>query len=391
MWVRLFASILTLFGLMTFFSPTERALNLLTFAFVNLTIWKKRTTKIFVAMTLALLVLQVFVSGQIGGSAIRQELVKPRGESVETDMRGFVKTYQLMKAGESFYDALQKGMTAAMHTPFVVDIGGWREPFIFYFWTLLPGSAESTYYSFEIFVSATLLAVYLVSRKLLTRNLAILSPFVLLPYFHYPLVDLTFLQVEWWGLFFFIFGLTSFLYRRILLAGVFLALALTTRELFIVPVTLVVLVCLKTYRPIETLKLTFPILFALSFYFGIHLPNIFSRGAVISRGELGRITAERLSFANYPLAFSSWSYLLGIYRPFLVLALFSVVGMFHKMVKGHFRLNHLIILTSWIPFLTFTVFMAANGVIDRWHDYWGIYFVPLLLVSAPILILPPGR
>lgn len=347
------------------------ALNLVTFCLVLLAIWQKNVSKFLTVTVLFLLVLQILVSGQINGSTVRAELVASQGDSVETDMRGFIKTYQLMKTGENFYDAFQKGMTAAMHVSFAVDIGGWREPFVFYLWTLLPGNGVAIYYLFELLTAGTLVAAYFIARKFLPARFALLSPFILFPYFHYPLSDLTLLQVEWWGMFFLVLGLGFYFYQRMFAAGIFFALALLTRELYLIPIAGLILLKPKA-------KLIAPLVVPLAFYFLIHLPNIFARGAVISRGFGAR---KDLAAINFPLAFSSWNYLLGIYRPFLILTIVS-------MMRGW---RNFVILASWIPFFLITVFMATNGVIDQWHDYWGIYFMPLLLVSAPILILPPGK
>lgn len=362
--------LLALFGLMTPFTPIGKILNVVAFALVILGIWKKNQAKLTVPLVLGLLIAQLVVAGQLEGNSIKQQLATPLFSGYTTDMRGFLKTYQLMKSGENFYSAFVSGMAGLRDGVFRPDINAWRQPLIFYLWKILPGNGSSIYYAWEIVIIFDLLAAYGIARKFLPERLTILSPFILFPYFHFSLVDFTLLQPEWWAMSFLLFGVTSIVYRRHFLASIFLALSLATREPFIIPVLGILFVNRKNIR-----QMAIPLLVFGGYYFFFHLPNVFKYPTEIVRSNRhGGVYVLHSLFA-----YGSWSYLLGVFRPFLILLILG------------FRRRNFLFMTTYLPFLIFAAILAASGGIDETRDYWGIYFVPFLLVSAPILILPPGE
>ncbi len=370
--------LLAMFGLMTPFTAAGRALNLLAFFLVVAGLfWKKAGEKLAIAVLL-ILAIQVLLTGGLEGGKITDQLATPLGANYTTDMRAFLKTSQLMKQGESFYPAFATGMAGLRDGSFHPDVAAWRQPFLFYVWAILPGNSLTIYYLWQAIILLDLAAAFLVAKKILPVHLAILSPFILWPYFHFSLVDLTLLQPEWWAMSFFLFGFGFYLYNRRLPAGIFWALALATRELFFIPITFFLLLSLRQNRQ-EFFKIFITIaIFGLYFVF-YHLPNI-------SQFQTEWIRSSRHGglYALHSLfAYSSWSYFLGLFRPFILLLALSMVGFW--------RHRNVTILVTFFPFLIFAVLLAIFGGIDETRDYWGIYFVPLLLASTPILILPPGK
>ncbi|MBI4099487.1 hypothetical protein HY440_00615 [Candidatus Microgenomates bacterium] len=359
-------------GLMTYFTPWGRTLNLMAVgAVVSGLVWKKLGEKLAI-FVLCLLALQVLIAGFLEGGQIVHQLSTPLGASYTTDMRAFLKTYQLMKQGENFYPAFATGMAGLSNGVFHPDINGWRQPLIFYLWKILPGNGTSIYFLWEGMIILSLTAAFLVAKKFLPTRLAILSPLILWPYFHFSLVDLTLLQPEWWATSFFLFGLTAYLYQKFILAGILFATTLATRELFIFPIILLLIINRK-----PLVKLALPLTFFAIYYSLYHLPKIFTFGT-----ELVRSSRHGGPYVlHYLLAYSSWSYWLGIFRPFLVVLGLVAVSLMRK--------RPLVLLISFLPLLLVAFSLAALGVIDETRDYWGIYFMPLLLVSTPALILPP--
>lgn len=262
-----------------------------------------------------------------------------------------------MKKGQNFYPAFYESMSN-LQGKWQPDINAWRQPFIFYLWKYLP-----IYLLWQIFLTAIIICSYLITKN-------ILSPLILWPYLHYSLVDLTILQPEWWGMALLVFGLTANIHKKYHLSGLFFLLSVMCRELFIIPIFFLTLSKFKIY-------LKFYILFII--YYIFHLANIFSFPTDILRGY----TNGDWRTLHSIFAYSSWNYLFGVYRPLLIL--FFITTLFALKNKRFF------LLSTYLPFFLFTFFMAFFGKIDATRDYWSIYFVPLLLISAPAIIFPPGK
>lgn len=346
---------LLLFALAIPFSQINLILNLIS---IFLALIPRKLTVII----LFLIVAQIFISTD---QNILKQLSQPLRKEYTTDMRAFLKTYQLMKEGQDFYPAFFSAMANLKSGYFHPDINAWRQPFLFYLWKILPGSEQTIYFLWQIFLVLIIVVAYLITKN-------ILSPLILWPYLHYSLVDLTILQPEWWGMAFMIFGLCLATYKKHSLSGMFFLFALMSRELFIIPVFFLTLVKFKRYLP-------FYVLFFV-YYLFYHLPNIFGFPTEVFRNYANGDWKTLHSI----FAYSSWNYLIGVYRPILIIFVTT-------MTFAIIRRKNLYYLLTFLPFFLFTVLMIITGKIDATRDYWGIYFVPLLLISAPILILPPGK
>lgn len=348
--------LLAIFALAVPFSTTSVVANIV---IIILAFFQKR----FLILIFILLAVQVFISTDL---RIINELSTPLGKYYTTDMRAFLKTYQLMKEGQNFYPAFVTGMGGLRDGYFHPDVNAWRQPFVFYLWKVLPGNGASIYFLWQVMLIFVLVAAYLVTRN-------ILSPLILWPYLHYSLVDLTLLQPEWWGMAFFVFGLAGFANKKDLLTGIFFALALACREPFIIPI-----IFLAIYR--RNPRLFLPLLIFVFYFLFFHIPTIFQFGTEWLRSY----SHGNIRTLHSILAYSSWNYLIGVYRPFLILFFLSLIFLF-------FRRKNSILILSFLPFFLFTAFMAYFGKIDSTRDYWSIYFIPGLLISAPALILPSGK
>ena len=308
-------------------------------------------------LVILFIILQIFLSTD---TKIVNQLNQPLGPEYTTDMRAFLKTTQLMKSGKDFYPAFFEGMAGLRAGSFHPDINAWRQPFIFHLWKIAP-----VYPLWQLFLIFIIIASYLITKN-------VLSPIILWPFLHYSLVDLTILQPEWWGMAFLVFGLCFHRYKKHFIAGLFFLMALLCRELFIIPVFFITLFNFKKYIYIYVLF--------FSYYFFYHLPNIFSFNTEFLRST----TSGSWKTLHSVFAYGSWEYIFGVYRPILLLFLVTTA-------ISIIRRKNTLLFLSFFPFFVFTAIMAITGKIDATRDYWSIYFVPLLLISAPGIIFPSEK
>lgn len=288
------------------------------------------TKKIFVTAVLSTLIIGLFATGLVEGQKIIAEVSHEPGVEYTTDMRAFLKTYYLMKKGENYYPAFVKGVSGAEGTGYELDIGGWRETFIFYFWKTLAPNGGYIYLLAVCCFSLNLLAAYTIARQFLPDKIALFSPFLLYPYFHFPLIDLTYMQVEWWAMSFFIWGLAFYFSTKKNYSGIFFALSLATRELFVFSIAsfLVIKLTRKHFRSFFFVIL--PLLCFFVFYVIIYLPNLLPYKTVFLR-IAGH---SNWHMVNKALAYSSWSYYLGIFRPFLYIITTTTCLAIWRIIRG---------------------------------------------------------
>lgn len=378
--LKLLYLILPLVGLTAFSAWPVRLLNLASFFLVVFAIIyeSRRVARFTLVLTLIFLLFFAYQYGE----PVRNELAADLGNEYTTDMRGFLKTYQLMKSGINFHQAFEIGITGSLEI-FELDLAGWREPFLFHLWSLLPGNGISIYILWTTILLLVLAASYLTATKFLPEHYAVLSPFLLLPYLFYPLYDLALLQPEWWGVSFLILALPFYFYRHYFVAGVFFALSLASREMFFVPIfSLIIISFIKNgFRP--TFKLVLPMIGFLIYYISYYLPPILSE----DQGLIRPIRPGSPIFMNKTIAYSTWNYLLGPIRPIIWIgSLTTLILVFNsvKFVKSIF--TNLELLALYLPTILALLIIGLVGRMTQWHDYWGVYFVPLLIIVTPIAL-----
>src|SRR5207249_1337144 len=102
-------------------------------------------------------------------------------------------------------------------------------------------SALKIYFLFLLLSSILLYVSYKIGLRYLGFPVGLSSPFILLPYLHYAARSEMFLETEWWGLFFFIFGISLVVEKKLFFSIVLLSIALLIRELFLVPLGLLLI------------------------------------------------------------------------------------------------------------------------------------------------------
>lgn len=341
-----------------------------------------KNSKKFILTVLVLMILGYGLVQLIEGESLRR-LFSVEPVAYNSDMSTYLKVLISMKKGEDFYESLSNVSKQQFGEQGYLEIWAWKQPLIFYLWKIFPGDGRSIIYLGLIIFSANLMAVYLIGRKFLSAISALLCPYIIWPYFRFPLVEQTIAQVEWWALSALIMGFMLLLYNKRWLAGFLFAICLGIRELFVIPIAFIVMVDLIKKDLKQTIKLVLPtVLLLLPFYLFVHIQNI-SKYADIHR-LINYATRSGMpsgwKYIRPTLAYNSWSYALSNFRPFLVLLILNSFFLLLK-IKRDKKYFDSLILAAYLPFF----FLSLKiGMFDLWHDYWGIYFVPFMLLATPI-------
>lgn len=345
----------------------------------------RQKNKSFSAVFWILIAVNLLVFVTVDGRALSRQLAHAPPKTFQTDMAAYLKTYYLMRQGVSFYQAYARAATTAFKC-LPGEIWGWKQPFIFYVWRVLPGGGVSLQYFAGILFFINLFALYKITRKMLPAPFAYLSPVIVLPYFHYPLSEQTLLQVEWWGLSFFIWGAWAFFYKKWLFAGVFFGLALCVRELFLIPIgfLLFTLLLARNFKPFLIILLLIILIFVPQY--ARHLSQISQYDSLtrLLNNAARKDAAAGWGMVKTTLSYNSWSYAAFSLRPFLILLIADTICFFVQIFRRKNIVNNLTLLSLYLPFFLISL---KIGMIDVWHDYWGIYYVPFMLAVAPAAIL----
>ena len=170
---------------------------------------------------------------------------------------------------------------------------------------------------------------------------------------------------------FLVFGLCAHIYKKHRLAGILFVVSLMCRELFIIPIFFITIPKFKIY-------FKFYLLFFV--YYVIHLFNIFQFNTTWFRDS----SNGNWKTLHSVFAYGSWEYIFGVYRPILLMFVITTASFI-------IRRKNAVLFLSYFPFFLFTAVMSFAGKIDATRDYWSIYFIPLLLISAPGLIVPSEK
>lgn len=315
-------------------------------------------------------------------SRISQE---PKLETYTTDMMAYLRTYYEVRSGHPYYLSLSNSVVGdATRDNQPEEIWGWKLPFIFYFWSILPGPAgTSVYFGFVILLITTLFASYKLSSKI-NHKFAWVSPYLLLGYFILPLTEITLFQVEWWAACFFIIGLTFLIYQKKLWAMTFFLFCILTRELFLVHLAMLAIVYLLYRRYRDIWIFAVPAVSLILFYIFYHLPNVYQFESFGPMTSWWRGNVQRGWYLVRPtLSYSSWNYFFYFLYPFRIILSFAVIGLIRQIQQSKNKFAPLLSLFSFLPFFIFIFFV---GIQTKWQDYWGIYYLPLSLIFAPTII-----
>lgn len=342
-----------------------------------------RNTRKFIVIVLGLMIIGLGLVQLSEGKALRERFGVEPSPPYNSDMITYVAVVYSLKKGDDFYEALSKASQIQLDGRNQSEIWGWKQPMLFYLWKIFPSNGNSIVYLGVVMFSATLLAVYFIGRRFLSPVGALLCPYIVWPYFTFPLIEQTIAQVEWWALGSFVIGISLILHKRFWFAGIMFAVCLGIRELFAIPILFIVLADLIRKDLRQTIKLILPtLLVLLPYYLFVHIPSISKYvdvQSLISNSSRQNIPAGWM-YIRPTLSYNSWSYALQDLRPFLLLLVFNSIIFIIRIISKRTYLD-LMILAS---FLVFFLASLKIGTVDLWHDYWGIYYVPMLLSATPI-------
>lgn len=289
-------------------------------------------------------------------------------------------TYKSVENGRDYYESYKQAQLGRFSQSIIPgDIWGWRLPTIFYIWKIMPGGTLSIYVLYLILAATVLYVAFLINRMFLPENLALLSPYLIFPYLHFAARDQMLLETEWWATFLFVISIYLLIKKKLFVATVFLSLTLMVRELFILPVGLMLVFSIfknKRLAPVFLIPLCgFLILFVY------HIWRV-SR-YIDATGTLftARLISNGVFFVQQTFAFASWEYLLYQIRPLALLAILAIVGTLN-LIRTKKYFEGIILSLALLPF---PISFLRFGTVP-YNDYWGIVYVPLAIILSPLFL-----
>lgn len=306
-----------------------------------------------------------------------------------SDTQDFLKTFYIMKQGTDYYHAFSSALVNCggfQQAP--KDSTSWRLPTSFYLWKLFSQNGQQIRMTFYMFSLMAMLCSYLLMKKVTNYKIALLAPYLIIPYFIFTMSGDSFMFTEWWGLFFLIFGLTAIFYEKRNLSLGLLIISVLCRELFIVPALAILIVDFLKHRKILHLIIFLSI---VAFFWTFHLKNISNTIGQVNFSPQSRIHNFDKTALLSALAFSTKTYKFVFLRIGTLLPAITIIGLirFFFLAKNedkkyaYFGLSSFFVLILLAPFI---VTRAMYEGVFQYADYWGIIFVPMAIIFSPLIL-----
>src|SRR3989344_335200 len=309
-------------------------------------------------------------------------LSEPINKSYASDELSFLKTFYLMEKGENYYSAFKSARLNLYKGDLLSsDTFVWRSPVVFWFWTIFANNGYQILILFILLGLGFLIAVFFVTKKITESVLlGIISVLLFVPYFYDTFVYKTaFLFTEWWGLFFYVYGLAFLIYKKNKFAIFFLTLAVISRELFIIPVFLIFLYNFFSKKDSKIFLIPLFIFFIFTFIHSVFISKVTAETTTFN--VIDRFHRYSLDNLQRMVSFSMKSYVfLGMKTHYIFVFLGTISIFLGALIKKEIRY----IFLSVIGFL---IFLPMISTLD--NDYWGIFFVTTLIMSIPFMINLP--
>lgn len=346
----------------------------------------KSSEKISLVLLSVLLLIYTVSTIIFSGITPDPDLLEPRDESYSIDVKDNLKTYYLMESGENYYTAYANAIIkdSRFDKPHTYH---WRLPSAFYFWTTLAnnGSQVRTLYSALSLLS--LVSAYLLLKRYVGPTIALLSPYLLMPYFYSGFFGYSFLFIEWWGLFPFLFGLTFLSYRKHAFATVLFLISILVREHFIIPVSLILFFhFLKTKNPFHILL----VFSATAAFYILHIKNLSRVIEKATQSTIPTIHGFDISLLLSTLEFSTDLYRQNFLITTIATAVLSLISIY--LYKNRQKRNDNEILANYAFISIFAIYMLTPIIGTRsiegpaYGYYWGITFVPFSILFSPLAL-----
>lgn len=344
----------------------------------------EKTPLILLAFLLLLFELSATLSS---GETPISELKEPQNEKYSIDVKDNLKTFYLMENGQDYYTAYANAIIndSRYDKPHTYH---WRFPTAFYFWTTLTNDAHQIRTLYLTFSILSLVSAYFLLKKFVGPILALFSPYVLMPYFYSGFFGNSFLFIEWWGLFPFLFGLTLLFYRKLAFATILFLISIFFREHFIVPVSLILFLrFLKTKSPYHLLF----IYAATITFFALHVKNLSGVIEKATQSTLPTIHEFDFNLLLSTLRFSTDLYGLNYLIISFTTIVLSLFGLF--LYKNWQRNSDNEELANYALISVFVLLMLTPIIGTRslegssYSYYWGVTFVPLAIIFSPAILI----
>lgn len=345
--------------------------------------FSEKTPLILLAFLLLIFTLSATLSS---GETPISELKEPLDEKYSIDVKDNLKTYYLMENGMGYYTAYANAIIndSRFDKPHTYH---WRFPTTFYFWTTLANNANQIRTLYLTFSMFSLVSAYFLLKKFVGPTLALLSPYLLMPYFYSGFFGNSFLFTEWWGLFPFLFGLTLLFYRKLAFATILFLISIFFREHFIVPVSLILFLrFLKTKNPYHLLF----IYAATITFFVLHVKNLSGIIEKATQSTLPTIHEFDINLLLSTLRFSTdlygLNYLLISFTT-TVLSLFGLVFYKNRQRQSdNEQLANYALISVFVLFILTPLIGTRSLEGPAYSYYWGITFVPFAILFSPIIL-----
>ena len=374
-------SLLSIFNWKSVFINVAALSLILGIALSNL--FFSQISKRSVILVFSIILIFIFTSRVNSGDLRRSISFEPVAETYFTDYFSFLKVFFLVERGYGYYSAHVKTHLEDARFDYVPQqVWGWRLPIYVYLWRIFPGSGGVSVYIFFIVLSSTALFFsYRIAKIFIGKKLAILSPYLVYPYFHFAARDVAFFEMEWWSICILIIGIYYFIRKKIFIAFLFFTVTVLIREIFIIPLISVAVASLL-YRQIKQfISFIFVGIIFIAFL-SLHFIKVTEYIPRTFQSLAPRDHPIGLIFLQQTLSYSSWEYLFFNLRPFLFLLLINLISTTILFIRKMLNFELTILFFS-----AFSLMIAISKIgTPLYDDYWGVSYVPLILIFSPIFI-----
>lgn len=336
-----------------------------------------------VLLLLTLIIAYIFTAA-LNSSELRTTIKEePVNETYFNDQLSFLKVFYLVEKGYDYYSAHKIAHISDGRSDTIPQqVWGWRLPTYAYMWNIFPGQGGISVYFFFILLSvAAIYYTYNIARFFIGNNLAILSPYLIFPYFHFAARDMAFLHMEWWSVCFFIIGLYFYITKKLKIAILLFIITVFLREILIIPVFALLLLTLF-YRKYKHLFSLITVFVFFQFFLLFHFLSVTEYISRSFNSLLPRDHPIGVYFLQQTLSYGSWEYLGFKMRPFILLAIINLISSILLALRKAFSFEHAALLATSISMAVAVIKIGT----PPYDDYWGAAYVPLILISAPILV-----
>ncbi len=334
----------------------------------------------FIVIVLVVFYLVFFFFYSLKAHFELSQFTEPVDKTYKSDELSFLKTFYLMEKGFNYYQAFYTSrLNMVEQDKLGQDLFTWRMPTIFYFWSLMANNGEQIFLLFTYLCLLFILFTFIFISRIFNGKTAAASIGFLIPYlndtFRYKTA---FLFTEWWGFFFFFFGLVLLEYKRKIRAVIFLSLAALTRELFFIPLFFLLVFNIflkKDFKIFLSAVLISVFGYIVHFYF---VSQMFSGEQNFSL--LNRWHFYELDNLRTQISFSMRDYVYSGLKTHYLFVFFGLISLIANAVI--FKKTVVIYILVTVASLLLILPMISI----KENDYWGITYMPLILISIPLLL-----